>query len=149
MRATPKKKETPTSTPTADGPFTVVKIDADQQLVFGWANVAIRKDGEVVTDHHDDEIDPGDLERAAYLFNLEFRELNERHRDLVKGRLVESLAVTPEKLIAMGLEKDALPQGWWVGFYVEDDDVWDKVKKGEYSMFSIEGSAARLEEDDK
>lgn len=124
----------------------VAKVDADNRLVFGWANVAIRKDGEQVTDSHDEQIDPEDLENAAYLFNLEFRELNERHKGVSKGRLVESLAVTPEKLEAMGLVKDALPQGWWVGFYVEDDAAWEKVKKGEYAMFSIEGSATRVEE---
>lgn len=124
----------------------VVKVDSDQRLVFGWANVAIRKDGEVVTDSHDDQIDPEDLERAAYLFTLEFREMNERHREVTKGRLIESFVVTPQKLESMGLAKDALPQGWWVGFYVEDDDVWEKVKKGEYSMFSIEGSASRVED---
>jgi hypothetical protein len=123
----------------------VVKVDDDNRLVFGWANVAIRKDGEQVTDSHDECIDPEDLENAAYLFNLEFRELNERHKGVSKGRLVESLAVTPEKLVAMGLAEDALPQGWWVGFYVEDDAAWEKVKKGEYSMFSIEGSATRVD----
>jgi hypothetical protein len=124
----------------------ILKVDDDNRLVFGWANVAVRKDGEQVTDSHDEQIDPGDLEAAAYLFNLEFRELNERHKGVSKGRLVESLAVTPEKLEAMGLAKDALPQGWWVGFFVEDDVAWEKVKKGEYQMFSIEGSAARVEE---
>lgn len=127
-------------------PVHIAKVDSDNRLVFGWANVAIRKDGEQVTDSHDEQIDPEDLESAAYLFNLEFRELNERHKGLSKGRLVESLAVTPEKLEAMGLAKDALPQGWWVGFYVEDDAAWESVKKGEYSMFSIEGSATRVEE---
>lgn len=125
----------------------ILKVDDDNRLVFGWANVAIRKDGEQVTDSHDEQIDPEELESAAYLFNLEFRELNERHKGVSKGRLVESLAVTPEKLEAMGLAKDALPQGWWVGFFVEDDGAWEKVKKGEYSMFSIEGSAARVEAD--
>jgi len=124
----------------------VVKISEEQQLVFGWANVAIRKDGEQVTDSHDDQIDPEDLELAAYMFTLQFREMNEVHTEVSKGRLVESFAVTPQKLEAMGLAKDALPQGWWVGFYVDDADVWEKVKKGEYSMFSIEGSAARVEE---
>jgi hypothetical protein len=123
----------------------IVKVDAEQRLVFGWANVAVRKDGETVTDSHNHQIDPDDLENAAYLFNLQFREMNERHTEMCKGQLVESLAVTPDKLEAMGLKKDALPQGWWVGFYVQDDGCWEKVKKGEYSMFSIEGTAAMTE----
>lgn len=123
----------------------IVKHDSDNNLVFGWANVAIRKDGEVVQDSHEDVIDPGDLEMAAYVFNLQFRESGIDHKGDAVGRLVESLVVTEDKLEALGLEKSALPQGWWVGFYVEDDAVFEKVKTGEYSMFSIQGMALREE----
>lgn len=123
----------------------VLKVDEDRHLVFGWASVAVRKTGEVVKDGEDDTIAPEDLEDAAYVFVLKFRDMNERHRGTVKGQLVESLAVTPDKLEKMGLARDALPQGWWVGFYVEDQQAWEKVKSGEYQMFSIEGTAEREE----
>lgn len=119
----------------------IAKVDADRNLVFGWANVSIRKDGEQIVDRQGHVIDPDDLEDAAYIFNLQFREMNEMHQGDSVGRLVESLAVTPEKLEKMGLAKDALPQGWWVGFYVDDDETFAKVKDGTYGMFSIEGKA--------
>ncbi len=123
----------------------IAKIDSDQNLVFGWGYVSINKDGTQVIDHSQEMIDPEDLELAAYAFNLIFRETGEMHKGEAKGRLVESLVVTPAKLEAMGLAKDALPQGWWLGFYIDDDQVFDKVKKGEYNMFSIQGIANREE----
>jgi hypothetical protein len=119
----------------------IARLDNEHQIVFGWANVAVAKSGAQVVDSHHSMIDPEDLETAAYLFCLQFRELNECHGPGCCGQLVESFMVTPEKLEMMGLSRNVLPTGWWVGFYVEDADVWEKVKKGEYSMFSIEGMA--------
>lgn len=124
---------------------TLCKIDVAERLVFGWANVAIRKDGAQIEDYQGDLIDPQELETAAYAFNLEFREANVEHTGPVVGHLVESLVVTKEKLQALGLPEDALPQGWWVGFHIPDDAAWASVVKGEYSMFSIEGTATRQE----
>ena len=42
---------------------------------------------------------------------------------------------------------DLVPEGWWIGFKVTDDEVWKKVKDGTYPMFSIEGEAVREEVD--
>jgi hypothetical protein len=123
----------------------IQKVDEDRQLVFGWANVAIRKDGNQVVDSQGDSIDAEDLEDAAYLFNLSFRKSGEMHRGDSKGDLVESFVVTPAKLKALGLEGDALPLGWWVGFKVHDKDVFAKVKAGDYRMFSIQGKAKRVD----
>jgi len=123
----------------------VARIDEDHRIVFGWASVAFGKSGAQVVDSHRSMIDTEDLETAAYAFTLQFRELNECHGPGFCGALVESFMVTPDKLVMMGLERDALPTGWWVGFYVEDDEAWEKVKKGEYTMFSIEGMAIEEE----
>jgi hypothetical protein len=43
----------------------------------------------------------------------------------------------------MGLPEDSLPQGWWVGFYIEDPEVYEKVRSGVYKMFSVQGKAVR------
>ncbi len=121
----------------------IAKLDTDRQLVFGWANVCVRCSGETVVDSHDDTIDAEDLETAAYDFNLEFRETGENHTGVAKGRLIESFFVTPEKLERMGLKKDALPRGWWVGFKIDDRKAWERVKKGDHRMFSIQGIGRR------
>ncbi len=120
----------------------ISKADDERGLVFGWANIAVRKDGTEVVDSQGDSISPDDLEDGAYLFNLHFRKTGEMHRGEAVGELVESLVVTPDKLEAMGLAKDALPLGWWVGFKVPPE-VLAKVKSGDYRMFSIQGRGER------
>jgi hypothetical protein len=46
----------------------------------------------------------------------------------------------------MGLVSKTAPHvGWWVGFHLEDPALFAKVKAGDYTMFSIEGRAERVE----
>lgn len=125
--------------------FAIKKVDEDEQLVFGWANISVTVDGEQVLDYQEDMIDPEELERAAYNFVQFYRDGGEMHERTGVATLVESVILTEEKQIAMGLQPGTLPVGWWVGFKVTDDDVWEKVKTGEYSMFSIGGKAYREE----
>lgn len=125
----------------AEKRFTISKVNEDQRLVFGWASVSVSKDGTQLEDLQGDVIDPADLENAAYDFMLYSRGVDEMHRGRVKGQMVESLVVTPDKLAAMGLEaKNAPRAAWWVGFKL-DPDAFAKVKSGDYKMFSIECSA--------
>lgn len=125
-----------------------VKVEPDQQLAFGWAYVA-SEDGVLVHDHSGDFVDSAalpDLEKAAYEYVLESREGDEMHVTTTGiAKLVESVLVTPEKLAAMGLQ--GTRTGWWVGFKVQDPEVWAKVKSGEYPAFSIRGVGFRDEED--
>lgn len=123
--------------------LTVMKSDDDRRLVFGWANVAIRVDGEQIIDWQEDAIDMDDLEKAAYEYVAEFGTAGEMHQRGGIGRVIESIVFTKEKADALGIPQDLLPQGWWIGFKITDDEVWKKIKSGEYSMFSIEGKAIR------
>ena len=115
----------------------------DRHLVFGWANVAVRVDGEQIIDWQEDAIDTEDLEKAAYEYVAEFGTAGEMHQRGGIGRVIESIVFTKEKAAALGIPEDALPEGWWIGFKIQDDEVWEKIKNGEYSMFSIEGKAIR------
>ena len=119
----------------------ISKVDDDRRLVFGWASVSVTKDGTQVVDREGDMIDPRDLEDAAYSFVLDFGEANVNHQGPVVGQLVESFVSTPDKLEALGLDADALPVGWWAGWYIEDDAAWQGVKDGRFKAFSIEGVA--------
>lgn len=125
--------------------FKIAKRDDEQMLAFGWANVSIRSDGELIEDWQEDIIEPEDLENAAYSFVELYREGGEMHERGGVAVLIESVVFTKEKAEAMGITGDILPVGWWIGFKVLDDDVWEKVKDGTYSMFSIEGEAVREE----
>lgn len=133
--------------------FHIMKTDDDKRLIFGWASVAIKVDGEQVVDHQKDLIDPEDLEEAVYEYVLNFRDAGEEHISTLrkKGRLVESCMFTKEKMQAMGIPEGIVPEGWWIGFYVDDDAAWEKVKSGIYQMFSIEGKGIReeIEEDEE
>lgn len=124
--------------------FRITKRDDDQQLAFGWANVSLTADGDRVIDSQNEFIPPHVLEQAQYRFVLVSRQAGHMHAKTAGvGTLVESFVATPEKLEAMGLAKDALPVGVWVGFHVEDADVWKRIKSGELSMFSIGGRGIR------
>lgn len=129
------------------GKFVIVKSNNDKRMAFGWASVSMRVDGEVIEDWQEDIVEPDELENAAYNFVLLYREGGEMHERGGAAVLIESVVFTPEKMSAMGIPEGTLPVGWWIGFKVTDDDVWEKVKDGTYAMFSIEGEAERIETD--
>lgn len=126
--------------------FDILKSDDDKHLVFGWASIAQTADGEMVEDIQKDIIEPEDLEDAAYEYVLNFRDTGEEHLAgyRKKGKLIESCVFTEEKQRAMGLAPGSLPVGWWIGFHIEDEDAWRRIKDGTYRMFSIEGKAERV-----
>lgn len=125
--------------------FQIMKSDSDRMLAFGWASVSVRVDGEVIEDWQKDVVEPEELENAAYHFVELYREGGEMHERGGAAVLIESVVFTEEKMKAIGIPAGTLPIGWWIGFKVLDQDVWEKVKDGTYSMFSIEGSAKRVE----
>ena len=131
---------------TKENNYTIAKMDQDKRLVFGWASISITADGQQLEDLQHDLINPEDLEEAVYEYVLNFRDTGEEHRPNLrkKGKLVESCVFTAEKQKAMGLPEGFLPVGWWIGFKIEDDEAWEKVKNGTYRMFSIEGQAQRV-----
>jgi hypothetical protein len=123
--------------------FQVAKTAEDEQLVFGWANVAKEADGSYPVDWDGDVTSPEELEKAAYNFVLKYRETGEKHVGEAVGTLVESMMFTKEKQAALGIPEGLVPEAWWVGFYIPDKEVFAKVKKGEYEMFSVQGKARR------
>ncbi|MFW6202596.1 MAG: XkdF-like putative serine protease domain-containing protein [Gemmatimonadota bacterium] len=123
------------------------KVDAERRLAFGWAYVAVAKDGTPVEDHSGDVLDPDTLEDPVYDYVLHSREGDAMHTGPVAARMVESVVFTADKLEKMGLADGTVPIGWWVGFKVDDDAVWKAVKAGRLTMFSIGGRGARPEAD--
>lgn len=123
------------------GRFSIQKSSDEKRLAFGWASISQDESGTELVDLAEDIIDPDTLENAAYEFVRLYREGGEMHERGDCAVLVESVVFTKEKMAAMGIPEGTLPTGWWIGFYVTDDEVWEKVKSGEYPMFSIEGTA--------
>ena len=135
------------------GRFKIAKSDDDKMLAFGWANVSITADGELadsgvpefVLTYAENQAEDYPTTQGAYKFAELYREGGEMHERGGAAVLIESVVFTEEKMKAMGIPEGTLPVGWWIGFKVLDEDVWEKVKSGEYPMFSIEGEAERVE----
>ena len=123
--------------------FKIAKTNDEQRIAFGWSVISRTADGAEVFDLQNDGIDPDELEALAYKYVRFYRDAGALHNSKGKGVLIESFVSTLEKQKIMGIPSGVMPVGWWTGFYVTDDDVWEKVKSGEYAAFSIEGSAVR------
>lgn len=126
--------------------FKIEKLNQDRQIAFGFCLFATDADGNVVVDLQGDTVTPEELESIAYNYVKNHRDVGQMHMTHGEGCVVESFVTTPDKLKAMGI-KDKLPIAWWIGLYIEDPEVWAKVKSGEYRAFSIEGEAERVEVD--
>lgn len=119
-------------------PLDIIKAQPDQQLIFGWASV-IEKDGVPIVDKQDDIILIEDLEKAAYDFVIHSRNHGDMHRSVHKAKMIESMVFTKEKQDALNIDLGQI--GWWVGFHVEDAQLWKDHKDGKRPEFSIGGAA--------
>lgn len=132
----------------------ITGVDEDRHQVFGWASI-VQKDGRPVVDLQGDYITVDELEKAAYDYVHKSRiggamhrrvdehgVLIEKNQPYHAADLIESFVVTPEKVEKMGLP-ESTPIGWWVGFKVNDPEVWSVVKSGEWKGFSIHGTGKR------
>ena len=123
---------------------TIVKLDEEKQLVFGWASIIKDVHGKVLLDRQEDFIDSEDeLEKSAYDYVLKSRDGGEMHIRKGVSTMIESVVLSEEKQKALGIPAGVVPIGWWVGFKVTDSRVWGEVKKGGYIGFSVHGTGKR------
>lgn len=120
----------------------ISKLDIEKQIVYGWASV-VEKNGVPVVDQQGDVISIDEIEKAAHKFLTDCRIAGDSHITKGVGHLVESIVFSKD--LQKALDIDLGQTGWFVGFKVTDDDVWNRVKKGELSMFSIGGTGSRKE----
>jgi hypothetical protein len=125
----------------------ISKVDTDKRQIFGWASVT-SVNGQPVVDLQDDVLDLEEIEKAAYSFVQKSRIGGNMHQKEETGPIhvsdmIESMVITPEKKKAMGLP-DEVPEGWWVGFKVNDDQTWADAKTGKLAGLSIHGSGRRV-----
>lgn len=118
--------------------FEVKKADPDQRLIFGWASV-VTKSGKPIVDHQNDVIPVEELEKAFYDYVLSSRNHGHMHSNVGTGRLIECMVFTKQKQDLLGIDLGF--EGAWVGYLVDDPDVWASHKRGELPEFSIGGQA--------
>lgn len=126
---------------TAEKPLIVqlhklTKEDDDRKIVFGFFSV-VEVNGVPVIDSQGDVITSEALENAVYKYVMFSRMGDERHDERVKAVLIESMVFTKEKQEALKIDLGYV--GWWGGFKILDEAMWDKIKNGEYESFSIGG----------
>lgn len=128
----------------------IAKMDSDKRQVFGWASI-VELNGEKVVDLQGDYISIDEVEKSAYDYVHKSRKGGDMHlRDQMDGEdrvvhksdMIESFVITPEKKKALKMPEDT-PTGWWVGYQINDDELWQKVKSGERTGFSIHGRGVR------
>lgn len=125
--------------------FEIFKSDSTEKgLVSGWANVAVNADGTIPLDWQGDVIAPDTLEDAAIEFMLDYRDSGVRHMGDSTGVVVESIVLTKDKQVAIGIPEGIVPEGWFITVKLFDEEVIEKVKNGEFKMFSIQGCGERV-----
>jgi hypothetical protein len=120
----------------------ILKTDLEARMVYGWASV-ITKEGETFVDSQGDVISETELVSATTKFMEDVRIGKAMHTGEPIGTIVHSLPVTGEIKKSLGLSSDQ--EGWVVGFKVHDDEVWELVKSGKLTAFSIGGRGTRVE----
>ena len=121
-------------------------MDDSMHTVFGWGSVA-SVDGTPYVDTQDDIVTEYELEKAVYDFMVAPKHDEMHERIVPDSKIVESIVVTDEKLRAM-FPQGPHPKGnrgWWLGIRIYDEEVYAKHKSGEYTGFSITGTAVRKE----
>jgi hypothetical protein len=128
----------------------ISKVDEEKRQVFGWASLTT-VDGQPVVDLQNDYISIEEIEKAAYDYVMNSRKGGDMHSrigddPLHVSDMIESVIITPDKLRKMGVPDEAISKvntGWWVGYQVNDEQIWEKVKKNERTGFSIHGTGIR------
>lgn len=118
----------------------ISKVNEELRVVYGYASV-IEEGGKSVIDHHGDIINEYELVKAAHMFVSVFRQGKEMHQGMPCGEIVESVVLTKDVQESLGIDLGKV--GWFIGFKVRSEEVWQKVKSGELKAFSIGGTAVR------
>ena len=129
--------------PTLSKAFRSVRLHktTEERFVLG---IVLEPD---VVDAQNDVESPDEIRKAAHGFMEQFGNLGTQHTEIVTGklRILESY-LAPVDFQLGDDEAGKVRKGAWVmGIRVVDDDLWTKVKKGEFTGFSIGGSAYRTE----
>lgn len=118
----------------------ILKYSEEERLVYGWAYVSTLN-GEISLDHSGEYIRPDQLEKAATNFMIDVRVAKAMHTGQQVGEVVHSLPLTKSIADALGIQSDR--EGWIICMKIYDDAVWNLVKTGKLSAFSIGGRAIR------
>lgn len=128
------------------------KADDEKRIAYYWLSQVETKAGKLCRDAYGHIIREGVLEDTAHYFMKTSRVAAYRHMDkdgkrrsegggpaAPVGTVVGSWVTTRQWQQAIGLEAGALPVGWMVAVHVENEDVWQAIKRGDLPCMSLGG----------
>lgn len=111
----------------------VTKADDPQKLVYG---VVYEPE---IEDSHGDYMEADTIEKAAHGFMENFQQIDKQHDFTTNaGKVVESY-VAPVDMTFDDDEK--ITKGSWVLVTKATDEMWESIQKGEFTGYSLAGSA--------
>lgn len=111
----------------------VTKTDDPQKLVYG---VVYEPE---IEDSHGDYMEADTIEKAAHGFMENFQQIDKQHDFTTNaGKVVESY-VAPVDMTFDDDEK--ITKGSWVLVTKATDEMWESIQKGEFTGYSLAGSA--------
>lgn len=126
----------------------VIKAEAEHRYSLGLAYPAMRLDKGVAADGHTDFVSADVLEKTAWRWMADHRDINLFHKDGTSGhaQVVESYIYRgPDWKIASPIDGESyvVKAGDWMLGTVWDSHGWDLVKRGLIQGWSPEGGAKR------
>lgn len=112
----------------------ILKADEEKRLVYG---IVLEPD---FKDAQGDVITSPEIEKAAHKFIMEGREIGDRHTYQADAKVAESY-IAPVDFRMGG--QDVKKGTWIIAVKVYDDAIWQKIKAGEYTGFSIGATGTR------
>ncbi|WP_404407720.1 XkdF-like putative serine protease domain-containing protein [Jeotgalibacillus malaysiensis] len=118
----------------------IVSKSDEQQLVYG---IVYEPD---VEDSHQDYMTAEEIEKAAHGFLKDARNIDTQHDfNAGVGEVVESY-VAPADIEMSG---ETIKKGSWILVTKASDDIWEQIKKGDITGYSMAGTAEVIQKEDK
>ncbi|MGE8207673.1 XkdF-like putative serine protease domain-containing protein [Heyndrickxia sp. NPDC080065] len=118
----------------------VSKEDKEQQLVYG---VVYEPD---IEDSHGDFMTAKSIEKAAHGFMKDARNIDKQHDfNAGVGEVVESYIAPSDFTIG----EETITKGSWVLVTKASNDIWEEIKKGDITGYSMAGTAETIEKEEK
>lgn len=116
------------------------KEEEEQQLVYG---IVYEPD---VEDSHGDYMTAPSIEKAAHGFMKDARNIDKQHDfNAGVGEVVESYIAPAD----FTLGEQEIKKGSWVLVTKATDEIWEEIKKGEITGYSMAGTAETIEKEEK
>ncbi|WP_313429661.1 XkdF-like putative serine protease domain-containing protein [Siminovitchia terrae] len=116
------------------------KEDEEQQLVYG---VVYEPD---VEDSHGDFMTAPEIEKSAHGFMKDARNIDKQHDfESGVGEVVESYIAPAD----FNIGEHEITKGSWVLVTKATDEIWEEIKKGEITGYSMAGTAETIEKQNR